>query len=80
MLRLEYSIRKSDYNRFPMLLLMPFYFIFGESRLRYILAITNTFFMSCVLILTFLSEKVISVYRGKISISVFFIFMTLLHF
>lgn len=35
------SIRWSDYNALPVLPLLPFFWLFGESRLTYILAITN---------------------------------------
>jgi hypothetical protein len=37
------SIREHDYNTLPTLFLMPFYFIFGSSRLAYIAAIAVLF-------------------------------------
>ena len=37
-----HSVRGSDYNSLPTLLLMPFRFAFGPSRLAYILAVTVT--------------------------------------
>ena len=47
------SVRYSDYNDLPVVPLLPFYYIFGETRLGYILAISNMYLLPSILILTY---------------------------
>lgn len=75
------SIQNDEYNLFPVIFLMPFYFIFGDSRLAYILGMGNLYLTVSILILTYLVEKIIRSYRGEIDTSVFFLsFATILLF
>ena len=75
------SIQNDEYNLFPVLFLMPFYYVFGDSRLTYVLATANLYLIPSVLILTFLSEKIVRSYRGKIDGWVFFLsFATIILF
>lgn len=51
------SFRSSEYNLLPALLLQPFYFLFGPSRLGFILGITSVFALPSMILLTFLLER-----------------------
>jgi len=73
------SISKDDYNYLPVVFLMPFYFIFGDSRLSYILALGNTFLLPSIMIMTFVVENIIKSYRKEIKTTVFYLnFATIL--
>jgi hypothetical protein len=65
------SVRYNDYNYLPVLPLLPFYYLFGESRIGYILAISNIYLVPSIIILTFLSEKIINSYRQNIDLTIF---------
>ena len=54
---LVYSIREDDYNDLPAFLLMPFKFLFGISRLSFILAIINVFALPVIITFIFLHKK-----------------------
>jgi hypothetical protein len=53
------SIRHSDYNPIPVLPLVPFEWLFGPSRLTYILAVTNLFLLPGALLLGLLAQRVV---------------------
>jgi len=55
-----WSIRENKYNYFPALLLAPFSFIFGPSRISYILSVVNLFALPAVILLTFLIHQLAS--------------------
>ncbi|MEW6144157.1 MAG: hypothetical protein AB1598_03960 [Thermodesulfobacteriota bacterium] len=75
------TVRYSDYNDLPVVPLLPFYYIFGETRLGYILAISNMYLLPSVLILTYVSERIASSYRHDVDLTVFsLIFATILIF
>lgn len=72
------SIRYNDYNYLPVIPLLPFYYLFGESRIGYILAISNMYLVPSIIILTFVSEKLIKSYRQSVDLTVFsLIFITI---
>jgi hypothetical protein len=54
------SVRNDDYNPLPVLPLVPFAWLFGTSRLTYILAITNVALLPSVFIITVLAQRVLS--------------------
>jgi hypothetical protein len=54
---LIHSIRHDDYNYLPAFLLMPFGFLFGTSRLAYILSIVNIFALPATLSFVVLHKK-----------------------
>ncbi|HET7290771.1 MAG TPA: hypothetical protein VFJ67_10065 [Thermodesulfobacteriota bacterium] len=73
------TVRYSDYNYLPVVPLLPFYYIFGETRLGYILAISNIYMLPSMLILLYLSDRVISAYRSNVDPLVFWlVFITIL--
>jgi hypothetical protein len=75
------TVRYSDYNDLPVVPLIPFYYIFGETRLGYILAISNMYLLPSILILTYVSDRIISSYRQGVDLTVFsLIFITILIF
>ncbi|HVY54242.1 MAG TPA: hypothetical protein VHC46_00635 [Thermodesulfobacteriota bacterium] len=75
------TVRYSDYNDLPVLPLLPFYYLFGETRLGYILAISNMYLLPSILILTYLADKVISSYRQSSDPIIFWlVFVTILIF
>lgn len=53
-----HSVRFSDYNPLPVLPLAPFEWLFGTSRLAYILAITNIFVLPCALVMILLVRRI----------------------
>lgn len=65
------SIRYNDYNYLPVIPLLPFYYLFGESRIGYILAISNIYLLPSIIILTYLSEKIINSYRQDTDLTIF---------
>lgn len=52
------SIRSSDYNLLPVLPLAPFEWMFGTSRLTYILAITNMALLPSALVMSLLAQQI----------------------
>jgi len=54
------SIRHDDYNLLPIVLLMPFRFLFGDGRLPYILAIANLYALPSILLFFFLFKTTFS--------------------
>lgn len=67
------SIRKADYNNSGVVLLMPFYFIFGSGRIAYISAIAVTYGFSIIVLFSFLTRKFVSRnYEQTISEKLFF--------
>ena len=75
------TVRYSDYNDLPVVPLLPFYYIFGETRLGYILAISNIYLLPSILILTYISERIVGSYRQGVDLTVFsLIFVTILIF
>lgn len=72
------SIRYSDYNMLPVMMLIPWNILFGDSRVSYILAIANLFAIpSAILILYFIKKNVIHE-NNKSLILHLFIFMIIL--
>lgn len=67
------SIRYDDYNSLPVLFLVPFNFIFGDSRLAYVLSITNLFVLPTVVAFGLLMEKIVSIPWERRSFAVYFI-------
>lgn len=59
------SIRSDDYNFLAVFFLIPFDFLFGSSRLAYILSITNIYALPAALSFAFLSTKIISAPTGR---------------
>jgi hypothetical protein len=53
------SIQHDDYNPLPVLPLIPFEWLFGPSRLTYILAITNVFLLPGVLLMGLLVQRIL---------------------
>lgn len=73
------TVRYSDYNDLPVLPLLPFYYLFGETRLGFTLAIANMYMLPSMLITLYLSDKVISAYRDYTDTLVFWlVFITIL--
>jgi hypothetical protein len=52
------SVRHDDYNSLPVLILVPFEWLFGSSRLAYILAITNLLLLPAALTMGLFAERV----------------------
>ena len=69
------SVRNDDYNILPVVPLIPFYLLLGDSRISFILAMVNTFFIPTVLIFTFLSEKLIKSIYTRIETPTFFLIL-----
>lgn len=63
------SIRSSDYNLLPVLPLVPFEWLFGTSRLTYILAITNVALWPGALIVGLLAQRIFQPNLPKWSLS-----------
>ena len=55
---LVHSVRHEHYNYLPVAPLVPFYLLFGEGRLPYILSIVNTYALPVVLLLFFFLKNV----------------------
>lgn len=53
------SIRTMDYNYSSVVLLMPFYYLFGASRIVYIESLTLVYLFSSILLITYIFIKVI---------------------
>ncbi len=53
------SVRNSDYNLLPVLPLVPFEYLFGTSRLTYILAITTVALLPGAFIIGLLAQRII---------------------
>jgi hypothetical protein len=53
------SIQNDDYNLLPVLPLSPFAWLFGTSRLTYILAITNVALLPSALIISLLAQRIL---------------------
>jgi len=54
------SVRNNDYNLLPVLPLVPFEWLFGVSRLTYILAITNVALLPGAFIMGLLAQRMLS--------------------
>ena len=54
------SVRNDDYNLLPVLPLVPFEWLFGTSRLTYILAITNIALLPSAFIMGLLAKRILS--------------------
>ena len=54
------SIRYTEHTLLPILPLMPFYFLFGDGRLPYILAIVNLYAFPCIVLFFFLHKVIFS--------------------
>ncbi|MDA8084420.1 MAG: hypothetical protein M0024_12255 [Nitrospiraceae bacterium] len=54
------SLRHEDYNLLPVLFLMPFRILFGDSRLAYILAIANVYVFPSAILCSVLVARVLS--------------------
>jgi putative flippase GtrA len=65
------SIRNDDYNLLPVLPLAPFAWLFGNSRLDYILGITNVLFLPGVFLLGLFAHRLFQEHPQKLSISPF---------
>lgn len=63
------SIRNNDYNLLPVLPLAPFEWLFGTSRLTYILAITNVSLLPSALIISLLAQRILPRQFPKPSLS-----------
>ncbi len=63
------SVRNDDYNPLPVLPLVPFAWLFGTSRLSYILAITNIALLPSVFIIVLLAQRILSQQFSKPSFS-----------
>lgn len=53
-----WSARHSDYSALAILPLVPFEWLFGSSRLSYILAITNVFVLPSVFLIALLAQRI----------------------
>jgi hypothetical protein len=58
------SVWHSDYNLLPVLPLVPFEWLFGASRLTYILAITNVFALPASFLIALLAQRMSSAKRS----------------
>jgi hypothetical protein len=63
------SIQNDDYNLLPVLPLSPFAWLFGTSRLTYILAITNVALLPSALIISLLAQRILPQQFPKPSLS-----------
>ena len=63
------SVRRSDYNPLPVLPLVPFAWLFGTSRLTYILAITNVALLPGAFIMGLLAQRLLPQQFPKSSVS-----------
>ena len=63
------SVRRSDYNPLPVLPLVPFAWLFGTSRLTYILAITNVALLPGAFIMGLLAQRILPQQFPKRSLS-----------
>jgi len=59
------SIRSSDYNLLPVLPLASFYWLFGASRLTYILAITNVALLPSAFVLGVVAQRLLRTRSGS---------------
>lgn len=62
---LIHSIRNDDYNLLPALPLVPFAWLFGTSRLAYILAITNVALLPGALVMGLLAQRILQQHSTK---------------
>jgi hypothetical protein len=53
------SIRNNDYNLLPVLPLVPFAWLFGTSRLTYVLAITNVALLPSIVVMGMLAQRIL---------------------
>lgn len=51
------SVRQDDYNRLPVLPLVPWGWLFGTNRLSYILAITNLYLVPAIIVMGLLAQR-----------------------
>jgi hypothetical protein len=58
------SVWYGDYSLLPVLPLLPFEWLFGNSRLTYILAITNFFILPAAFLIAFLAQRTSSLKRS----------------
>ena len=63
------SVRSDDYNPLPVLPLVPFEWLFGTSRLSYILAITNVALLPSAFIMGLLAQRILPQKSPKPSFS-----------
>jgi hypothetical protein len=73
------SIWYGDYNLLPVLPLLPSEWLFGTSRLAYILAITNIFMLPAAFLMAFLAQRTISPKRSISSLVTVTAIMLTLH-
>src|SRR5262249_36185125 len=59
------AVRSNDYNPLPVLPLVPFEWLFGTSRLTYILAITDLFLLPAALVMGVLTQRIVQVSTSK---------------
>jgi putative flippase GtrA len=62
---LKNSIRHDDYNPLPVLPLMPVAWLFGTSRLTYILAVTNLLLLPSVFMMAFFTRSILVQHFSK---------------
>lgn len=53
------SVRNYEYNYSSVVPLMPFYFLFGESRLSYIMSVTTLYLFPCIMLITYAFMRII---------------------
>jgi hypothetical protein len=63
------SVRYVDYNPLPVLPLAPFEWLFGTSRLAYILAITNLFLLPAALVMGLAAQRILEPSPSKRSVA-----------
>ncbi len=68
---LKNSIAYSSYSSFPVLLLLPFYYFFGSSRLSYICGIVITYLIPTCILSAYLASKMSRNSKEKFSIAAF---------
>ncbi len=68
---LRNSIAYSSYNSFPVFLLLPFYFLFGPSRLSYICGILITFLIPTCILSAYLVSRMSGNYKKELFIPAF---------
>jgi hypothetical protein len=59
------SVRQDDYNRLPVLPLVPWGWLFGTNRLSYILAITNVYLLPAVFVMGLLVQRLFRPYCSR---------------
>lgn len=73
------SVRNDDYNPLPVFPLVPFAWLFGTSRLTYILAITNIALLPSAFIIALLAQRVLALQCSRPSLILAGISILMLH-